>query len=136
MASSDPEGLGYLGDPGLPTPRDLPGCVNAVAGRIQLEIIQDELPVVASSVRFDIDDDAARVAQAVAFADEYDRLGREGPLTPKAALELFAECHVGAEFHGRTALGQIRTHRRRRDEITLAAVRGGRSGLPAPIRGC
>ena len=127
--------LAYLSDPELQTPRDLPSCVDAIARRIQLEIIQDELPVVASSVRYDIDDGAAHVSRAVAFADQYDRLEREDALTPKAALKLFAECHVGAEsFMDERYSDKFARTVGDAAGISVSAARGARSGLPAPIR--
>ncbi len=100
--------LAFLGDPALPLPVSLPACQAALTRRIQLGTLQEELPYVATAVRYDVGQGAAARPEAAAFADAVRDAqqtgGRTGgdvdenvPLGPEAAARLLGECHVGRE---------------------------------------
>ena len=95
--------LAFLGDPQAPLPTNLPACIEALTRRIQLAILQEELPRVVGAVRDDLaagalsrpaGDDFVRAAEAegAVRAD-----GAESTLKASAALRLFEKCLVGQE---------------------------------------
>jgi hypothetical protein len=59
--------LTFLHDPTVPVPRSLDWCIGAVERRLQLEILQEELPRVAAAVREDWLDGGADRPEARAF---------------------------------------------------------------------
>jgi patatin-related protein len=127
--------LDFLDHPELPVPQDLPACARAVSRRIQLEIVQEELPSIAHSVDYDIKSGAASRASAVMFSKEFERVNEKGRLNPSAALELFRLCRVGRE----RVVDESHSNRFARTVgdatgITVSAARGARSGLPGPMR--
>jgi patatin-related protein len=59
--------LAFLRDPSLPVPRSLEWCIAALQRRMQLEILREELPRVASAAGQDIREGAADRPEARAF---------------------------------------------------------------------
>ena len=96
------EELAFLGTPGTRAPKSLPVCARAVARRIQLRILQEELSEIANAIDFDIRDGAKEKGPA----DEFLRATRQvelpatedGPrLRPGDAAALLPRLRVGDE---------------------------------------
>jgi patatin-related protein len=94
--------LAFLDMPEARAPKSLPVCARAVARRIQLRILQEELPEIANAIDFDIRDGAKEKGPA----DEFLRAEREvqlpttqdGPrLRPGDAAGLLPRLRVGDE---------------------------------------
>jgi patatin-related protein len=107
-------------------PASLPMCTQAIARRLQLGILAEELGPVAEAVR---DDDAAGSADTEAnrFADRVREAGKE----PAAAaiVDLFRSCKIGLErlsLDGSPLMARTATHAA---AVTTAAVGGKYSGL-------
>ena len=87
------EELRFLGDPESVLPDSLPVCAQALARRVQLQILRDELGSVAEAIRLDRLDRAYISPEAAAFADAVGK----GPPSVKDAVPLFKRCDVGRE---------------------------------------
>lgn len=84
-------------------PKRLPVCAAAIASRIQLEAITEELPHVADSIEVDRDAKAAEPPSALQLMRAVQearhaaaQAGRAG-IAPERAVALFKECDVGKE---------------------------------------
>lgn len=89
--------LSYLDSPTAPTPRTLPACARALSRRLQIDILRNEIPVVAKAIRIDVRAGAAKRASAETFADDALEAG-EPPIAPDKAIALFRDCFVGQEL--------------------------------------
>jgi hypothetical protein len=94
--------LAFLDRPGARAPKSLPVCARSVARRIQLRILQEELPEIANAIDFDIRDGAKEKGPA----DDFLRAERDvqlpatedGPrLRPRDAAALLPRLRVGEE---------------------------------------
>ncbi len=99
--------LTFLHDQTVPVPRALDWCIRAVQRRIQLEILEDELPRVAAAARQDMLEGAADRETARAFIHAVHD-GQQPPASPDAAEK-------GAKPRGRHAApdGERKGRRRR-----------------------
>jgi patatin-related protein len=132
-AATAQEELAFLDDEAATPPATLPMCAQAVARRLQLGILREELPTVAKAIAWDerdggrVDAAAARFAADVAAAPD--------PLPAKTAVELFGGCAVGqqriADETGSDLLARTST---RTAAVTTAAASGTSSGLPRRVR--
>jgi patatin-related protein len=87
--------LGFLDEPEHDIPESLPESARAIVRRIQLEVLREELPVVAAAVRADYADGGAPVPArhwAERVPSPADRA-----LRPDEALELFRIDDIGLE---------------------------------------
>jgi patatin-related protein len=78
----------------------VPACAAALVRRLQLEVLLEELPLVAAAVRADVAAGAARTGLGVEFADAWDRAvdsRRPGGLGPDQLIALLRECRIGDE---------------------------------------
>ena len=87
------EELKFLDDPESVLPDSLPMCAQALARRVQLQILRDELGSVAEAIRLDGLARAYVSPEAAAFADAVGK----GPPSQKDAVPLFKRCDVGRE---------------------------------------
>ena len=109
-------------DDGSPVPVSLPRCAQAVARRLQLEILREELPTVAAAVEYD-EDVGANDAAAMDFANGVRRAG--AVLSAQQAVERLQGLRAGAGADPVRRLAAARPHHR--------PVRGGddrRGGRP------
>jgi patatin-related protein len=94
--------LEFLENAALPVPAQLAACSKAVARRLQLDIACDELPSIATAIQVDLESGAARIPEALVFAQAMKE-GQDGAkrpptrLTSEEAVRLFPLCKVGAE---------------------------------------
>lgn len=97
LRADDPAGAPSEPSPTLPM--SLPVCTRALARRLQLEILQEELPHVAVAIRIDEKGRAYESPETLAFATgvEEAQSGGGGSLRAKAARDLFPECRIGQE---------------------------------------
>jgi hypothetical protein len=129
--------LSFLDREGASPPESLPACAMAVARRIQLRILQEELPGVADSIEVDVGEgaksqgsalDFLRAVRAVQYAEPRD----EVRIGPRDASRLLSQCRVGEE----KILGEAGSDLFTSTVTTAAAVgvtglSGTTSGLPA-----
>lgn len=111
-------------DPQLPV--SLPICAQAVARRIQIDILKEELPWVAKAIGSDADN-GADDAEAERFAGQVREAGSDPPAAKLA--ELFEGCRVGEErieYDGSRLLARTVTQSL---AVTTSAVSGTQSGL-------
>lgn len=118
--------LRYLDAPNMRPPSSLPMCSQAVARRLQLDILGAELRPVAEAVR---DDEAAGAAAtgSTRFAERVLAAG-EKPSVAKV-VELFRHCKIGGErveMDGSVLMARTASHTA---AVTTAAVGGRYSGL-------
>lgn len=122
------EELGFLRDSKLPLPDSLPVCAQAVARRLQLQILRDELGSVAEAVRWDREARADVSPEAAAFASAVEKAE---PLSAEEAVPLFKLCQVGKERlpaeQGSDLLADTVSHTM---AVGAAAISGELSGLP------
>lgn len=78
-----------------PLPASLPLCAQFVARRLQLEILQQELPHLARAIRADREAGATTSPAACELAEAIPE--HDGVLDPARAAELFLAQHVGQE---------------------------------------
>lgn len=95
------EELDFLDDQNKPLPDFLPVCAAAVAGRLQLGILREELPGIARAVEHDQQDGSDRILiPGVRFLDEM-KSRREIPGSDKLKYEevihLFESCRIAEE---------------------------------------
>jgi predicted acylesterase/phospholipase RssA len=118
-------------------PTTLPICAMAIARRIQLGILQEELPFVADAIRADIADGASQRAPAVGFMravrDAQHADPRDGTtIGPKPAAELLPRCRVGEEkIEDEVGSDLFTTTVTTAAAVGVAAAAGTTSGLPA-----
>lgn len=126
--------LSFLEDPGQIPPATLPMCAQAVARRVQLNILLEELPQVREAIRVDQDDGAHISDEARQFCHEFDTAPK--PLTAADAIRLFGACQLGqekiADETGSNLLARTAT---RTMAVATAAFSGQGSGLPKRAQG-
>jgi len=125
--------LSFLADPEQTPPATIPMCAQAVARRLQLDILIEELPRVRKALALD-EQDGADVSEAARhFCREFDKARQ--PLTAVDAIALFAACEVGQEKlvaeAGSDLLARTAT---RTLAVATSALSGERSGLPKLVR--
>jgi predicted acylesterase/phospholipase RssA len=112
-------------------------CRAGLAARIELEILRDELPVVATEAEADLKNGAARAAAGGLWAHTLrKRQSPDGSLGETELVPLFRRMQIGAEplsdemlsKAGLDVAGQTTA-------VTAAALVGARGGLPMLIRG-
>lgn len=91
--------LAFLDDPDHDLPPSLPITAQAVARRIHLEVLREEMPGLATAVADDLVAGAARRGPGPAFAAAYDTAVREsqGPVPAARLVGLFRDAGIGAE---------------------------------------
>ena len=89
--------LAYLDDGSLPIPARLPNAVKALTMRVQLEILVEEMPGLAATIREDEMRGATVPAEAITFADAVDRAEAEPQRRPAAYVAAHRLNHVGRE---------------------------------------
>lgn len=125
--------LGFLDDHAATPPATLPMCAQAVARRLQLDILLEELPQVRQAITLDEKDGGEMNSQARAFCQAYDeaRARSAQGLTAADAISLFHACEVGQEKltaeSGSDLLARTAT---RALAVTASAISGTGSGLP------
>ena len=102
---------------------------------LQLEILQEELPVIADQVRIDVDHHTAPNAQGVEWRDSIPELRDGRPLTAQRAVTAFAGMQIGSERIGDelgadSLTGIVATAM----AVTTSTITSPRSGLPFPLR--
>ncbi len=102
---------------------------------LQLEILIEELPVVADQVRIDVDRHTSPKALGVEWSDSFPELRSGKPLSAERAVAAFTNMNVGqeqiAQELGADALtGIVATAA----AVTTNTVTSSRSGLPFPLR--
>jgi patatin-related protein len=129
--------LAFLDRPSPQPPKTLPVCARAVARRIQLRILQEELPEVADAVEIDGSDGVRTAESAAGFLRAVRQAKQEEArdgvwIGPRDASRLLARCRVGEERIVAEAGSDLFT-----STITTAAalgvstLAGSRSGLPS-----
>jgi hypothetical protein len=128
--------LAFLGDARLPVPATLPMCAQAVARRIQLGILRDELPNVRAAIAADEADGAHMTPEARDFSERLDTaLKRRDPVSAADAIELFGACRVGEERIGEESGSDLLARTASRSVAVGASALSGRaSGLPKLAR--
>ena len=121
---------------GEPPPATIPMCAQAVARRLQLQVLRDELPAVRAAIRYDKNDGAHLSTKALQFCDLFDELyDKTKPFSAEDAVRLFAACRLSDELIGdesgsdllaRTATTTL--------AVTTSAAGGEASGLPKVVR--
>jgi patatin-related protein len=115
--------LAYLGDPSL-TPRPmLPRCTEAIARRLQLEILVTEVPAVVAACRADVAEGSSPTAAADLLAEWDARIGIGRPerIPADDAVALFRRIRIGDE----TLAGERGTDHFLRAASTAVAVGAG-----------
>ncbi len=122
-------------------PSRLDVCAAAIARRIQLEVLSDELPHVAESVLIDRDAKAVEAPATLAFAravlEAQHAAATAGgkAMDPETAVRLFSECEVGRERIGSEAGSDLFTGTATTAAaVGVSAAQGRSSGL-GPLRG-
>ena len=98
-ASACRDELTFLSDDTRPMPPSLPVCAMAIARRLHLGIIREELPYIAAGVETDLAVKAASDGASAAFLRMYEAVTERDPggLPAQTAFELFARSGIGAE---------------------------------------
>ena len=108
-------------------PASLPMCSQAIARRLQLQIVREELRPIAEAVRSD--EDAGSVAKpALRFAERVEKAG-EKP-SAASAVELFQSCKIGSEKISEDEASPLMARTASQTAAVLtAAVSGKHSGM-------
>jgi patatin-related protein len=127
----DPDPAGRRATP----PESLPVCARAIARRIQLRILQEELTGVADAVRFDLDEGGQRgpaVDFLAAVRNGQYAEPRDGvTIGPREASRLLGQCRVGEEKISSEMGSDLFTSTvTTAAAIGITAVSGSASGLP------
>ena len=132
--------LAFLDREGASPPESLPVCAMAVARRIQLRILQEELPGVADAIEVDVGEgarpqgpaaDFLRAVRSVQFAEPRD----EVRIGPRDASRLLSQCRVGDEkFPAEAGSDLFTSTTTTAAAIGVTALSGSTSGLPAIAR--
>lgn len=92
--------LAFLDDPTLPVPPSLPTCAMAIARRLHLGILREELPRLATACRDDAEAKAGRGA-GESFLWRYERSSGSGKaLGAGEIFDMFAQAEIGGEEIG------------------------------------
>lgn len=128
--------LSYLAMADGPVPGSLPICAAAIARRIQLDLLRDELPQVAGAIETDRHDSAAVSSEARRFSEGVKAAtGASGRLAPRDADRLFRLCRVGEERIGDEAGSDLfTTTAAQAIAVGVSAGSGTKGGL-GPLRG-
>lgn len=145
MAACEDE-LAFLSNPDCPLPPGLPKCSLAIARRIHLEILREELPTLRAAVTQDASSRAAP-SNAARFADAYDAVkathdtGLES-VDAKKVFELFADARIAEEtFEQEIGSDLFAATVSRAAAVGVSVADATRSGLGAlktitrPLRG-
>jgi patatin-related protein len=94
--------LSFIDRPGVPPPETIPTCVEVVARRFQLEILQEELVVLYHAVRRDRQEGAGHHGTSADFAAKFEMAVEGDPaqvrkVDPNTALDLFSGMNIGGE---------------------------------------
>ena len=92
--------LAYLDSNEIPVPEQLPRCALAVTRRLQLEILRDELPIIADAVGYDLQQGADPTSNGANFERGLRQamMAAGGKLlSPDAIVENFRNCGIGEE---------------------------------------
>jgi len=123
--------LGFLDDAGTQVPRSLPYCTEAVARRLQLEALREELPVVARAVM----DDFSRGGENVPATKWARGLVGDGELEAAKAIDVFRQNRIGLERLTGEAGSDLFTRVTTKAAATAgSALHGKNSGLFRPLR--
>jgi patatin-related protein len=121
--------LEFLDDPESALPDSLPVCAQALARRVQLQILRDELGAIARAIRLDEKARATISPSAATFAADVEKAE---PLSEKEVVPLFEACDVGTERlraeQGSDLLAQTVSQTL---AVSTSAVSGKHAGLPA-----
>ena len=111
-------------------------CAQAVARRLQLQVLRDELPAVRAAIRYDKNDGAHLSPKALAVLRSLRKLyDKTKPLSAEDAVKLFSACRLsdetigaesGSDLLARTATTTL--------AVTTSAAGGEASGLPKVVR--
>lgn len=118
--------LSFLASDDRLLPASLPICAQAVARRIQIDTLNEELPCVAETVGTDADEGADDL-EAMRFAARVRDAGRNPPAAKLA--QLFKSCKLGQErieYDGSPLLARTVTQSL---AVSTSAVSGKQSGL-------
>lgn len=100
-ASGCAEELAYLDDVDLPVPPSLPRCAAAIARRVHLGILREELPKLIAAVGTDEAAGALRQSRGAELRARYqaaaEHAGPDRPIPAAALVEMFAGCGLGDE---------------------------------------
>ncbi|MEJ7784622.1 MAG: patatin-like protein [Solirubrobacteraceae bacterium] len=125
--------LSFLVDPEQTPPATIPMCAQAVARRLQLDILIEELPRVRKAIAMDERDGAFVSEAARRFCREFDKAPQ--PLTAVDAIALFAACEVGQEKLAAEAGSDLLARTATRTlAVATSALSGDRSGLPKLVK--
>jgi patatin-related protein len=121
--------LSFLEHVSQTPPATIPMCAQAVARRLQLDILREELPEVRRAIALDEHDGAHISAEARQFCEQFDKAPQ--PLTAADAIRLLSACQVGQEKiaseSGSNLLARTAT---RTVAVATSAFSGQGSGLP------
>ena len=139
--------LAFLDREEMPLPKSLPVCAQAVARRLQLDVLREELPAIGDAMLADREDGARLTPEGVQFlrlVDEYCPAGREGrrPPSPVRAVELLRACKLGRETAAEDTYSDLFAQTvSTAAAVTTSAVSATAARLPrlgkllAPVRG-
>lgn len=126
--------LSFLSDETEPAPATIPMCAQAVARRLQLGILREELPAVRRAVAIDENDGAHMSTAARQFCEDFDKAPQ--PLPARDAIRLFNACRVGTEkLTGESGSNLLARTATRTLAVATSAFSGTRSGLPKLVHG-
>jgi patatin-related protein len=115
-------------------PATLPATTKAVARRIQLEILSEELPTLASSVVADQGAGSNKVDASSVFLDKYRFQQESNALDPANVVKLWKEAGIGGEhLMGELGSDLLATTASRAAAATVNALESTRSGV-GPLR--
>ena len=124
--------LNFLDDPESTLPDSLPLSAQALARRVQLAILCDELGSVAHAIRLDGEAKATISPSAATFAAAVEKAQ---PLSENKVVPLFEACDIGTEKiggeQGSDLLAQTVTQTL---AVGTSAISGTHAGLPAGVQ--
>src|SRR5262249_18699560 len=121
--------LSFLDNADEPLPATLPMCAQAIARRIQLDIVREELPNVRQAIAWDTDDGADVSVEAHQFCMQFDQAPK--PLSAAEAISLFRICEVGREkLSAETGSDLLARTATQAVAVGASAVGSQASGLP------
>jgi len=128
--------LAYLDNHWVPVPERLPVATAAIARRLELEILCEEMPLLAGAIEEDRQARLATSSPVAGFARDCLRaLGADGTLSPPAAARLQQRCNLGGERLKEEAGTDPATRTAAQAlAVGVAALRGG-SGIAAGVAG-
>jgi patatin-related protein len=116
---------------------DLAACGKLVRGRLQLDILREELPQLAEAIELDEKEGAARRPDSARWLQTYgDPLRNTAvPLAPSVAIEAFK----GSKIADETIAGEVGSDLLSRTlstalAVAASAITSKKSGVPGPVR--